>query len=193
MSSVATMPAVQPQTYRFSVEQYIKLGEAGIFQPEDRVELLDGEILVMSPIGLRHVWALTWINESFGDRHRRRYAVSPGNPVFLHDYSEPQPDLMLVPRAGRKLHKSRAEEVFLLVEVSDSSLAFDLSRKRKAYAEAGVREYWIVNLEEDVIDVFRQPMTGSYTVTLRFALGKSVSPLAFEDIVVPVAEIIPPR
>jgi Uma2 family endonuclease len=193
MSSVATMQSAEPQTYRFSVDEYYKLGEAGIFHPRDRVELLDGEILVMSPIGLRHVWAVTWVTEWFNDRRRGRYAVSPGNPVFLHDYSEPQPDIMLVPRAGKKLHKSRAEEVFLLVEVSESSLAFDRGRKRKAYADAGVREYWIVNLEEDVVEVFRQPEDGRYAVALRFALGESVSPLAFEDIVVPVAEIIPLR
>ena len=193
MSSVATMPPAQPQPYRFSVEEYYKLGEAGIFHPRDRVELLDGEILIMSPIGLRHVWAVTWIIDWFGDHRRGRYSISPGNPVFLNDYSEPQPDIMLVPRAGKKLHKSRPKEVFLLVEVSDSSLAFDLGRKRKAYAEAGVREYWIVNLEEDVLEVFREPEGGRYAVALRFGLGESVSPLAFEDLAVPVAEIIPPR
>jgi Uma2 family endonuclease len=193
MSSVASMPPAQPQSYRFSVEEYYKLGEAGIFQPDDRVELLDGEIFVMSPTSVRHAWAVTWITEWFVERHRKRYAVSPGNPIWLHDYSEPQPDIMLVPRVRRREHKTRPEEVFLLVEVSDSSLAFDRGRKRKAYAEAGVREYWIVNLEEDVLEVFRQPEGGSYAVALRFALGESVSPLAFEDVMVPAAEIIPPR
>ncbi|HEV7405269.1 MAG TPA: Uma2 family endonuclease [Chthoniobacteraceae bacterium] len=193
MSSVATMPPAQPETYRFSVEEYYKLGEAGILQPRDRVELLDGEILVMSPIGLRHDLAVTWITEWFVDRRRGRYAVSPGNPVWLHDHSEPQPDIMLVPRVRRREHKTRPEEVFLLVEVSDSSLAFDRGRKRKAYAEAGVSEYWIVNLEEDVVEVFRQPVDGNYAVEQRFALEESVAPLAFKDVVVPVAEMIPPR
>jgi Uma2 family endonuclease len=193
MSSVATLPAVQPQPFRFSVEEYNKMGEAGIFRPEDRVELLDGEILIMSPIGLRHIMAVTWITDWFGDHGRKRYSISPGNPVFLNDYSEPQPDIMLVPRVRRMEHKSRPDEVFLLVEVSESSLTFDLGRKRKAYAKPGVREYWIVNLEEDVLEVFRQPEEGKYAVELRFAVGESVSPLAFEDVVVPVAEIIPPR
>jgi len=193
MSSVASLPPAQPSTYRFSVEEYYKLGEVGIFHPRDRVELLDGEIFVMSPIGLRHVQAHSWIMEFFGDQRRGRYMVSPGNPVWLHDYSEPQPDMMLVPRVRKLLRHPRPEDVFLLVEVSDTSLAYDRNRKRTAYAEAGVREYWIVNLQEDIIEVFRQPDGGKYTVELSFAPGQQLSPLAFEDVIVPVADIIPPR
>ena len=187
------MPPAEPSPYRFSVEEYHKLGEAGIFGPEDRVELLDGEIIIMSPIGLRHVQAMNWITECFSDQRRGRYQTSPGNPVWLHDHSEPQPDVMLVPRVRKLEHHPRPADVFLLVEVSDTSLAYDRKRKRTAYAKAGVREYWIVNLEEDVIEVHRQPADGKYTVTLRFAPGETLSPLAFEDVVVPVADIIPPR
>jgi Uma2 family endonuclease len=193
MSSVAPMPQAPPSTYRFSVEEYYKLGEAGILHPRDRVELLDGEIIVMSPIGLRHVQAHSWIMDYFAEQNRRRYLISPGNPVWLHEYSEPQPDMMLVPRVRKLLRQPRPEDVFLLVEVSDTSLAFDRKRKRKAYAEAGVREYWIVNLQEDVIEVFRQPKGGKYKIELRFAPGQQLSPLAFEDVIVPVADIMPPR
>jgi Uma2 family endonuclease len=193
MSSVATMPEVQPSTYRFSVEEYYKLAEVGILGPEDRTELLDGEIIVMSPIGLRHIQAVNWCNDCLVEQHRRRYLVSPGNPIWLHEYSEPQPDMMLVPRVRKLARQVRPADVYLLVEVSDTTLAFDRKRKRKAYAEAGVREYWIVNLEEDVIEVFRQPEAGKYSIELRFGLGEQVSPLAFEDVIVPVADIIPPR
>ena len=154
MSSVATTPQTQPCPYRFSVEEFHKLGEVGIFRPHDRVELLDGEIIVMSPIGIRHVQAVNWINECLVEQARRRYMVSPGNPIWLHEYSEPQPDMMLVPRVRMK-HHPHPEDVFLLVEVSDSSLAYDRERKQTAYAEAGVREYWIVNLQQDVLEVFR--------------------------------------
>src|ERR1700712_2329064 len=108
MSSVVSMPPTEPRTYRFSVDEFYKLGEAGIFQPRDRVELLDGEILMMSPIGLRHLLAVTWISEWFSDRRRGRYLLIAGNPVFLHDFSGPQPDVMLVPRAGRAQQKPRA-------------------------------------------------------------------------------------
>jgi Uma2 family endonuclease len=193
MSSVATMPQVEPSTYRFSVEEYYKLGEVGIFHPRDRVELLDGEIIVMSPIGLRHIQAVNWCNDCLVEQHRRRYLVSPGNPIWLHEYSEPQPDMMLVPRVRKLSRQVRPEDVFLLVEISDSSLAYDRERKRTAYAEAGVREYWIVNLQEDIIEVFREPADGKYIVMLSFAPGQQLSPLAFEDVIVPVSDIIPPR
>ena len=193
MSSVATMPQTQPSPYRFSVEEFYKLGEVGIFHPRDRVELLDGEIIVMSPIGLRHVQAVSWMIECFVDQRRRRYIVSPGNPVWLDEHSEPQPDMMLVPRVRKLERHPRPDDVFLLVEVSDTSLAYDRERKLTAYAKAGVREYWIVNLQQDIFEVFRQPADGKYQVALTFAPGQTLSPLAFEDVTVPVADIIPPR
>ena len=128
MSSIATMPQTQPGPYRFSVEEFHKLGEVGIFHPRDRVELLDGEIIVMSPIGLRHVQAVSWMIECLVEQHRRRYMVSPGNPVWLGEHSEPQPDMMLVPRVRKLERHPRPEDVFLLVEVSDTSLAYDRNK-----------------------------------------------------------------
>ena len=193
MSSVATMPQTQPCPYRFSVEEFHKLGEAGIFRPRDRVELLDGEIILMSPIGIRHVQAVNWINECLVEQARRRYLVSPGNPVWLDEHSEPQPDMMLVPRVRKMERHPRPEDVFLLVEVSDSSLAYDRERKLTAYTKAGVREYWIVNLQQDILEVFRQPADGKYQVVLTFTVGQTLSPLAFEDVTVTVADIIPSR
>ena len=193
MSSVATSPQIEPCPYRFSVEEFHKLWEVGIFQREDRVELLDGEIIVMSPIGIRHVQAVNWINECLVEQARRRYLVSPGNPVWLHEYSEPQPDMMLVPRVRKLERHPRPEDVFLLVEVSDTSLAYDRERKLAAYAKAGVREYWIVNLQQDVVEVFRQPADGKYHVEITFTVGQTLNPLAFEDVAVLAADIIPPR
>ena len=193
MSSVAILPQPPPCPYRFSVEEFHKLGETGFFQPKDRVELLDGEIIVMSPIGIRHAMAVSWITESFVEQARRRYLLSPGNPVWLHEHSEPQPDMMLIPRVRNVDRHPRPEDVFLLVEVSDTSLAYDRNRKLAADAQAGVREYWIVNLEDDRVEVFREPSGGKYQVALTFAADESIHPLAFDDVIVPVADIIPPR
>jgi Uma2 family endonuclease len=193
MSSTAILPQAPPTPYRFSVEEYHKLGEAGIFQPEDRVELLDGEIIIMSPIGIRHAMATSWITECLVEQARRRYLLTPGNPVWLHEHSEPQPDMMLIPRVRKMERHPRPEDVFLLVEVSDTSLAYDRGRKLTAYAQAGVREYWIVNLEDDRVEVFRQPSDGEYQIALTFAADQIIHPLAFADVAVSVADIIPPR
>ena len=114
-------------------------------------------------------------------------------PVWLHEYSEPQPDMMLVPRVRKLERHPRPEDVFLLVEVSDTSLAYDRERKLAAYAKAGVREYWIVNLQQDVVEVFRQPTDGKYHVEITVTVGQTLSPLAFADVAVLAADIIPPR
>lgn len=194
MSSAAiSPPEIAPTLYRFSVDEFHRMGETGIFRPEDRVELLDGEIIVMSPIGIRHAQTVSWIIECFSEQARRRYLLAPGNPVWLHDFSEPQPDMMLIPRIRGAKHHPRAVEVYLLIEVSETSLVFDRQRKLAAYAQAGVREYWIINLQDDCIEVFQQPEGAGYTVKGEFAAGAVVNPLAFPDIEVPVGEIIPPR
>jgi Uma2 family endonuclease len=182
-----------PCPYRFTVEEYHRLGETGFFQPEDRVELLNGEIILMSPIGIRHVQAVTWLVECLVEQARRRYMVSPGNPVWLSDISEPQPDLMLVPRTRRMKHHPQPKDVFLLLEVSDTSLAYDRDAKLKAYAEAKVREYWIVDLQGDAVDVYRRPSRGRYTASSTFSTEDVIHPLAFPDVAVPVRDIIPPR
>jgi Uma2 family endonuclease len=90
-------------------------------------------------------------------------------------------------------HHPRPEDVFLLIEISDSTLAYDRGRKLSAYAQAGVHEYWIVNLQDDVIEVFREPVAGKYTVSMTCAPGQMLSPVAFQDVVVPVGDIIPPH
>jgi Uma2 family endonuclease len=193
MSSTAILPQLSPTPYRFSFEEYHKLGEAGIFQAEDRVELLDGEISVMSPHGIRHAMAVSWITESLVAQARRRYLLTPGNPVWLHEHSEPRPDMMLIPRVRNRERHSRPEDVFLLAEVSDTSLAYDRGRKLSAYAQTGVREYWIVKLEDDRVEVSRQPSEGKYPIALTFAASQTIHPLAFPDVAVAVADSISPR
>jgi Uma2 family endonuclease len=136
---------------------------------------------------------VSWITESLVAQARRRYLLTPGNPVWLHEHSEPQPDMMLIPRVRNRERHPRPEDVFLLVEVADTSLAYDRGRKLSAYAQAGVREYWTVNLEDDRVEVFRQPSEGQYPIALTFAADQTIHPLAFADVAVAVADIIPPR
>ena len=181
-------------TYKFTTEDFYHLYETGLFDSKDRVELLNGEIIIMQAIGHRHAQAVTWLNAEFGEQSRRRYMISPQNPVELERYSMPQPDLTLVPWSRRTARRHPTpEEVFLIIEVADSSLAYDREEKRRAYASAGIREFWLLNLADDVLEIYRQPEGSAYREQLTIPADGTASPLAFPDVTIALADILPPR
>src|SRR5215831_4037494 len=143
----------------FTVDVYHRMGETGILGPEDRVELIDGEIIRMSPIGTRHAAcvnrAATFFFEAFG----RRVVLGPQDPVQLTNWTEPQPDiLVLKPRkdfySGKRV---TAEDVLFVVEVADSTLRYDCDVKVPRFAAAGIPEVWIEDLQNNVLLVYRHP------------------------------------
>jgi len=187
MNSVTAAP-----TYQFSVEEYLKLGEVGIFQEDDRVELLNGNIVIMSPIGIRHMNAVRRLNNHFARRFGKRCLVDAQNALVIDGQSMPQPDLLLL-RAD--LDESRAphpEDVLLLVEVADSSLLYDQRDKLAAYARNGIVEYWLLDLTRNELHVFRDPAGSAYRTTQVIRREESIAPLAFADTPVALAEILPP-
>ena len=182
---------VQAQ-HRFSVAAYYRMAEAGVFKPDARVELLDGKIIDMSPIGPFHGGAVNRLIRLFARLSQGRWLVSDQNPVHLDDYSEPQPDLMLLKPVADD-YTSRhpgPEDVFLLVEVADTSLAFDREEKLPAYGRAGIYEVWILNLSEKTIEIYREPHFSGYGSSALLRAGDKASPLAFSDAVVDVAELL---
>lgn len=184
------MSAYAP-TYRFNVAEYQRLGETGILHEDDRVELLNGEIIVMSPIGYRHVLALRRLTEIFYEARQRRYDIDTQCPFVLDDGSEPQPDLALLRRETiTPSALPRAEDVLLIVEISDASLGYDRAEKLPAYARNGIAEAWIVNLVENTIEVYRQPNSAGYGTMLCHERGDSASPLCFPDIEVRTSDVI---
>jgi Uma2 family endonuclease len=194
MAEGTTTLREEPAPYRFTVKEWHRLGETGALDEEKRLELLDGEIIAMSPIGNRHAVATGNLVEFFVENSRRRYFVSPGNPIEADQYSEPVPDLMLLPRSQKTAKRHPlTNEAFLVVEVSDSSLAHDRGRKLRKYARSGVMEYWIVNLQKDVIEVYRSPRGDEYLDCTVAKDGDSIAVQAFPDTAVLVSEIIPPR
>jgi Uma2 family endonuclease len=184
--------SVNAPTYRFSVAEYEKLGETGIFHEDDRVELLNGEIIVMSPIGYRHAATVRNLTEIFVEASKRRYSLDPQNPFVLNDESQPQPDITLF---RRDVHRAKrlpaATDIHLVIEVSDSSLGYDRNDKLPAYARNGIVEVWIVNLVNDTVEVYRDPNPAGYETKLRFTRDDTLSPLAFSDIEVRVSEVLP--
>lgn len=165
------------------------MGEVGLLTEDDRVELIDGEIVEMTPIGWRHancVNDLTMLLARFaGDR----YVVSVQNPLTISEHGEPQPDLMLL---ERRPHGRLPEpnDVALIIEVSDTTLAYDRDVKLPRYAQAGVREVWIVDLEGRRIESYSMPSSGGYRVSRNFGPGQQARSGSVEGLSVPVDEIL---
>jgi len=143
----------------FTVDEYYRMAEAGILTPEDRVELIDGEIIEMCPIGNRHAGCVNMAAEVLIGAFRGRAVVSVQNPLQLNNYTEPMPDVVLLkPREDRyRSKKSMAEDALLVIEVSDTTFLYDRNVKLKRYAKAGIGEVWIENLEKDLLLVFANP------------------------------------
>ena len=178
---------------RFSVDDYYGMARVGILTEDDRVELLDGEVVAMTPIGSRHASCVARLTRVLTERLGRRVVLWPQNPVRLDRYSEPEPDVSLLkPRDDlyAEAHPTPAD-VLLVVEVADASLAADRSVKTPLYAKAGIPEVWLVNLNAGEIEVYRQPSATGYSEVRRSSEG-SVRPLAFPDEEIAVEEIIGP-
>jgi Uma2 family endonuclease len=177
--------AFVPEKTRINVDRYQKMVAAGVLTKRDRIELIDGEMFNMAPIGPKHA-ALTsrltkFLVLAVGDSG----IVSPGGPVNLGDFSEPQPDLLLLrPRGDFYVGKiPEAADVLLLIEISDSTLAFDQNTKRALYARHGVVEYWIIDVEGKRIQVHREPtVNGSYAQARVFGMTESVSPAGLPEV-----------
>ena len=168
------------------------MAETGVLRPDARVELLNGEIIDMSPIGPFHGGLVNRLIRIYGKLSNGRWQASAQNPLRLDDHSEPEPDFMLL-KPSPDDYTSRhpqPDEVFLLVEVADASLDYDLEEKLPAYGHAGVAEVWIVNLRDQSLEVYREPHFTGYGGKTIVRAGDTVAPLAFPDAAVDVAELL---
>ena len=175
---------------KWTIEEYHQMIEAGIFNNR-RVELLRGEIVEMSPEGEPHAYFSTEAGEYLIQLLGNLAKIRQAKPITLPDNSEPEPDIAIVKPLGREYlqHHPYPENVFWLIEYSNSSLEKDLETKTKIYAEAGIIEYWVVNLKKRQLIVFREPSDGEYA--LKFTLTEGmIHPLAFPGISVSVKMII---
>ncbi len=170
---------------------YHSMIEAGILGPGDRVELLAGEIYEAAAVGSPHASCVMRLNEWFSSRLGGRAIVNVQNPVELSTLSEPEPDLtLLVRREGfyADRHPGPAD-VLLLIEVAVTSYEYDRSLKLPLYAEAGIREVWLVALERQAIEVYRDPSKGSYRWVENRRAGDTLAPIAFPDLELDVSEL----
>jgi Uma2 family endonuclease len=176
------------------VDEYNRMGEAGIFHEDDRVELIDGDVVCMTPIGNRHYNTVTLLNEAFaGLMVAKRARASIQNPVVLSERSKPQPDVVLLRSAPKESYSGREYEpgdVLLTIEVADNSLAYDRLVKLRLYAEAGISEVWIVDLTQDRIEVYQKPSASTYASKQTYEPGQTLAPSAFPDLILKVEDLI---
>lgn len=183
---------------RITVEEYHAMREAGIFSEDDRIELLDGHLIAMPPIGPAHSHGVNDLADLF---NQQLYAfddppvqVSVQNPIQLGEYGEPQPDLVLYdPPVPRDRH-IQPSDVVLVVEVAESSVEYDRDVKSDRYGRAGIPEYWVVDLEREALIVFRRPEEGGYAERIRHSRGDDLAVRALPDLEpLPVADVLGPQ
>jgi Uma2 family endonuclease len=168
----------------FTVEEYHRMAEAGILGADERVELIEGEIVQMAPIGPRHAGCVINVNRLFFARLGDRVVISPQNPVVIRPRSEPQPDLVLLRQ--RAVSYSRelpaSHDVLLAVEVAETSVRFDRVVKWRLYARAGIAEFWLCLTMDGAVEVYRDPGADGYGSVTLHGSGETVSSLAFADV-----------
>jgi Uma2 family endonuclease len=167
----------EPRPRLFTVEEFNQLGTAGLFEGQ-RVELIEGEIILMSPQGPNHSSVVELVAEAFRQSLGKGYWVRTQAPLPVSNLSEPEPDIAIIAGSPRTV-RQHPKVALLVVEVSDSTRAFDRGRKAALYAKSGISDYWVVDLVQDCVVVHRQPMKGLYTEVAEFRRGQKVAPLAW--------------
>ena len=190
----ATTPTPARETRKFTVAEYYRMAEAGILKPGERVELIEGEIILMPPIGPEHSGSVNLSTEIFPLLAQGRFIVHIQNPLHLDDGTEPQPDITLLrPRADRyaRSHPTPAD-VLLVIEVADSSLEYDRNVKAQLYGRNNIPETWVKNLPEDCIERFTGPGPEGYAQHTIHRRGETLTPVSLPDLELAVEDLLPP-
>ena len=187
MGAPLTIPRIS-----ISVDQFHKMAEAGIFQSNERVELVEGEMIQMPPIGPAHASLVNEVGTLLARRvSDDRAIVSYQNPIALPPKNEPQPDIALLkPLAHRyKNILPSASDVLLVIEVADTSLSYDRDVKIPIYAANGIAEAWLIDIQAESLTVFRKPLRDSYSQVLTLPKTGSISPLLLTDITIHLGDL----
>jgi Uma2 family endonuclease len=188
----STAPTSSPERRRFNVDEYYRMADAGILRSDARVELIDGDIIVMSPIGIPHASCVDRLSRLIGRILGDRAFERVQGPIRLNQGAEPLPDLAIItPRADdyAKAHPGPGDVLFV-IEVMDSSADYDRGVKLGLYARAGIPEVWLVDLNEDRVEAYRKPAGGKYDDARVLARGQSLAPEAFPDVALEVDAIL---
>jgi len=175
-----------------TVAEYHRMGEVGILHEDDCVELIEGELVAMTPIGSNHSGTINTLTRALVMAVGNRGVVAVQNPVQLDDLSEPQPDFSILRSRPDDYRRAtpRPDEVLLIIEVADSSLAYDRAIKRALYARHGIPEFWIVNLQANNVEVCRKPAGEAYTDISTIERDGTLEPQALPGAAIPAAVLL---
>ena len=188
----APVVGAMPKRRRFDVWEYHAMGDAGILEDGERVELIDGDILTMEPIGSGHVGSVNASNYALIQRVGNRAVVSVQNPLRLDANTEPEPNIALL-KWRDDFYSNRipvSQDALLIIEAADSSLAYDRGEKLAMYAYHDIPEVWISNLRDRVIEAHSEPVDGVYTKSRVYRPGETISPACLPDMEIPVGLIV---
>jgi Uma2 family endonuclease len=184
-------PAPTIDRYRMSRAEYDRAVEAGVFAPDARLELIDGEILTVTPQGSRHSTGVGLVSEALRAAFGAGFHVRVQFPLAADDYSEPEPDVAVVAGGIRDYRDAHPTTALLVVEVSDDSLHRDRTAKQRLYARCGIPEYWVLALPDDRLQVYRDPHAGGYDTMTTHGAGERVAPLARPGAEIAVEDLLP--
>ncbi len=177
--------------YRLSRTEYDRAVEAGVFETDAKLELVDGDLLAMAPQGSRHATGVDLVADSLRHVFRTGFHVRMQLPLAIDEYSEPEPDVAVVTGGIRDYRDAHPTSALLVVEVSDESLHRDRTVKQRLYARCGIPEYWILAVPDARVEVCRDPAADGYrTVTIHRA-GETITPLARPEARIAVDDLLP--
>lgn len=185
-----TDPLLQPTHHRWSVTDYYRMAASGVLTERDRVELIEGELIDMAPIGSRHAYAVTHMAGLFR-APAGQFLVSVQNPVRLSGWSEPQPDIVLLRPGNYADAHPGPDDVLLIVEVAESSLQYDRDVKLALYARYGIPEAWLVDVVRNTITLYRDPAPHGYRSMAQPRRDETIAPQQLPERVLEVAQLLP--
>ena len=177
---------------KFTIQEYHQMLDSGIIAMDERIELLKGEIIAMSPIGIKHAACVRRLNNILSQHLQGEAIIDIQNPLELDNLSEPQPDIALLkPRADfYATAHPQSKDIFLIIEVADKTLKSDREVKIPLYAENQIAEVWLVDINGESIEVYREPRNDKYQTVFYFRRGQTLSPLVFSPVNIAVKDIL---
>jgi len=185
------MSALLEKRY-FNVDEYYRMAEAGVLKPDDRVELIEGEIIKMRPIGSTHAACVARLDDLFRNLTKRKAMIRVQSPVRLGEFSEPVPDVALL-KSRKDYYAARhplPSDIFLIVEVADTTVLSDREIKVPLYARSGIPEVWLINLPKKVVEVYAEGSAGRYRKSFKYRSGETVVAETFPELLVAVDDIL---